>query len=332
LSSYDFGTIFHVDWISAGLIHATFKIDSERGRFILQKLHPVLSSEAITEDFFAVTDFLQTKDFPCPVGVRTKTGALLADENGEKWRLQTLVPGHTHYVMANATFAKESGAIFGRLHADFADFDYQFKSDFSLHDTAYEINRLKRVVDDRRYLDMLRFVRPEIDTILESLPPLLPDKSLPLRAVHGDPKISNIMFFEDGRASAVIDMDTCGRRPLMTELGDAFRSWCGGGEDDPNNRFNMEYFRASWGSYREAAGEFLTDKEVRSVFDGICLISLELATRFLTDYFEDSYFGWDSHRYASRRAHNLARAKGQIALFRDAVKKKGEIEDVIYGS
>jgi hypothetical protein len=111
----------------------------------------------------------------------------------------------------------------------------------------------------------------------------------------------------------------------MTELGDAFRSWCGRAEDDPHNGIDLEFFAAAWKSYLGAAGDFITEKEVHSVYEGICLISLELAARFLTDYFEDTYFGWDANRYPNRQAHNLARCRGQIALYRDVVKKRGEL-------
>jgi DNA polymerase elongation subunit (family B) len=30
--------------------------------------------------------------------------------------------------------------------------------------------------------------------------------------------------------------------------------------------------------------------------------------------FRDEYFGWDAARFPSRRAHNLVRARGQLAL------------------
>jgi hypothetical protein len=56
---------------------------------------------------------------------------------------------------------------------------------------------------------------------------------------------------------------------------------------------------------------------------------LGLAARFLNDYHEDFYFGWDKERYPNRRAHNLARTKGQIALYKDFKERKGELEAVV---
>ena len=47
---------------------------------------------------------------------------------------------------------------------------------------------------------------------------------------------------------------------------------------------------------------------------GLETVCIELAARFAVDVFDDSYFGWDATRFPSRRAHNLIRARGQLAL------------------
>ena len=43
-------------------------------------------------------------------------------------------------------------------------------------------------------------------------------------------------------------------------------------------------------------------------------ISLELAARFAADALDESYFGWNAHRFLSRGEHNLTRARGQWSL------------------
>jgi hypothetical protein len=47
---------------------------------------------------------------------------------------------------------------------------------------------------------------------------------------------------------------------------------------------------------------------------GLETVCIELAARFAVDVFRDEYFGWDPARFPSRRAHNLVRARGQLAL------------------
>jgi len=45
--------------------------------------------------------------------------------------------------------------------------------------------------------------------------------------------------------------------------------------------------------------------------------------------FEDSYFGWDSDRYESRRDHNLARARSQLALAHLVRGLQSELESAL---
>jgi len=112
-------------------------------------------------------------------------------------------------------------------------------------------------------------------------------------------------------------------------MGDAFRSWCGQEEDRADNTFNMEWFQAGWEGYISAARKFIQPAEREHIVQGVLLITLELAARFLKDYFDDSYFGWDEKRYATRREQNLARAKGQFALYKDLESKREAAEAVV---
>ena len=51
--------------------------------------------------------------------------------------------------------------------------------------------------------------------------------------MHGDPKISNLMFARDSdRGLCLIDLDTLGPMPIALELGDALRSWCNPAAED----------------------------------------------------------------------------------------------------
>src|SRR5436309_1579366 len=90
LGAFPMGPIRAISTIDHGLIHATYKIEAERGTFVLQRLHPVLASVEVAEDFRHVTDFLRQRAFPAPLCVPTSAGPVLAhDESGRPWRLQT---------------------------------------------------------------------------------------------------------------------------------------------------------------------------------------------------------------------------------------------------
>jgi thiamine kinase-like enzyme len=142
---------------------------------------------------------------------------------------------------------------------------------------------------------------------------------LPRRHCHGDLKISNVMFAPDDpmRALCLVDLDTLGLQTIAFELGDAMRSWCNrSGEDVTAARVDLDILEAAMQGYAAGAAGLLAPTEIDSIVVGLETVCIELAARFCVDAFEDSYFGWDADRYPSRRAHNLVRARGQLALGR----------------
>lgn len=314
LHAYDLGRVRRLTKIASGVIHQTYKIEASKGTFILQRLHPVLATAAIAKDFSAVTSHLKSREFPAPTCILTKRGKTLASDGRHRWRLQTFLPGKTSHTITSTAMAREAGAIYARLHRALSDITHTFGSTTVLHDTHNIHKIFLGTINRHRSSPLLQDVKHEVALINRELPKFFLPPSLPRRVIHGDPKISNILF-SGTRATAIVDLDTCNRHTILVDLGDAFRSWCGKAEDDPHNRFRRSIFRAAWRGYEKEAGEFLTNAEKRLVPKAIGTITLELAARFLTDYFNDTYFGWDKKRYPSRRAHNLARAKGQIALF-----------------
>jgi Ser/Thr protein kinase RdoA (MazF antagonist) len=160
------------------------------------------------------------------------------------------------------------------------------------------------------------------------LPPM---PALPRRHTHGDLKISNLLFAPlagaaatasatataavPTRGLALLDLDTLGRQPLAFELGDALRSWCNPrGEDAGTIAFDLAIFAAAIDGWADVAGALFSPAERRSIVAGLETVCVELAARFCVDVFDDRYFGWDPVRFPSRRAHNLVRARGQLAL------------------
>ena len=152
----------------------------------------------------------------------------------------------------------------------------------------------------------------------------------PIQLVHGDPKISNLLFENVGdEAVCFVDLDTLAFMPVSLELGDAMRSWCNPRlEDDPRAHFNLDFFKNALQSYVSHRGRGCTQKVVRLVVGSTIRIYLDLVARFLIDAMEESYFGWDSIKYASRGEHNLARARGQMSAMVSLCKKREEAEQI----
>ena len=317
LEQYQIGEIKDVSVISAGLVHQTFAVESDTGKYIIQRLHEVLAAPEIGEDFLAITKFLNEQGFKSAECVRTKEGKVLASDSEHVWRMQTFIEGETHEKISDPEMLREAGRIFGDFHRVISRLETPLKTSFVLPQKlsiVYEKFLAALPKDFSEVSDEVEFIKSELPKYQ------LPD-DLPQHIVHGDVKTSNILF-QGKEAVTIIDLDTCNMQSVLPDLGDAFRSWCGNEEDDPNNAFSLEKFQAGWEGYKQGAGDLLAQREIELVPQAIGAITISLACRFLTDYFNDSYFGWDESRYESRKAHNLARCRGQLAEFRGLVEHK----------
>ena len=126
---------------------------------------------------------------------------------------------------------------------------------------------------------------------------------------------SPISFDDLGHAVGIIDFDTILRHARAIDLGDAFRSWCNRTvEDDPDARFDVAFFEAAASGYAQGFGMPSGPEERAGHLRATKQLTLELAARFLIDVVHDAYFGFDAARYPHRRAHNVARARGQYHL------------------
>lgn len=328
LRQYSIGTIRLIRPIAIGLIHQTFEIESSTGDYIMQKLHPKLSSEKIAKDFVAVTEHLHAQHVVTPHCLLTRSGHALARNGQYVWRAQTKLEGRTFQHIQNAWVARQAGEMLGRFHKAMQYCPHIFKSPLQLHQTEKIFAKFLSVTKKFQQDPLMKSVETDVDFIKASFPRFFLPADLPQHVIHGDPKISNFLF-QGKKAHALIDLDTCHRNSLLVELGDAFRSWCGKEEDDHQNTFSLPIFRAAWKGYVCEAKHLLSQREISLIPKAISTITLELASRFLTDYFEDQYFGWNPDLYLSRRTHNLARARGQLALFGSVQKRQEKLCEMI---
>ncbi|MEM1008959.1 MAG: phosphotransferase, partial [Myxococcota bacterium] len=197
------------------------------------------------------------------------------------------------------------------------------------HHTQQHLDNLENTIAQASSQHPLhQTLQQEIQTVFEQLPPLLLPRNLPQHVVHGDPKFSNLLFNTQQQAVALIDLDTCNRHSLLVDLGDAIRSWCreSGGEDEIKT-FSIERYQALLQGYLSAAPQ-LTTEERAQLHQAGPLITLELTARFITDAFQDQYFGWDDSRYPSRPAHNTARAQAMSHLAKQMLQQQEAMADV----
>ena len=317
--------------ISVGLINRTIVASRGDDRLVLQRLHPVFAA-TVNLDIDAVTTHLAGKGLLTPRLVPTRTGALWVDAPDGIWRAQTFIPGRVVATPTGLPMVRSAAALVARFHAAVADLRHVFAfTRPGAHDTLRHLQHLEQVLETHPDHDLAPAVRPVAERILEhgrALPPLGP---LPTRIVHGDLKLTNVVF-DDAleQAQALVDLDTLAHGTIATELGDALRSWCNpAGESDPVARLDVAIFGAAVHGYAAAAPGLLAVDEIAAIAPGTETLALELSARFAADALEESYFGWDAGRFARRGEHDLVRARSQLALAGDLRSRRPALARIV---
>jgi hypothetical protein len=113
-------------------------------------------------------------------------------------------------------------------------------------------------------------------------------------------------------------------------MGDALRSWTNPrGEDVDNAGVDVAIFAAALDGYASEGRALVSDGEKTALVDGVHTICAELSARFLADALNESYFGFDEKRFATRGDHNLLRARGQWALAQDVARRRTDLNAIV---
>jgi len=302
---------------TSGLINPTWFASSLRGAaLVLQRLNPIFPA-TVNLDIAAVTEHLARKGLLTPRLVPSRFGALWFEHDGAVWRVLTRIDGVCRDALESPEQAREAGRVLAEFHRAVSDLNHTFShARLGVHDTPRHLRGLREALEEHRTHRDRATIEPLAERVL-TLAAALP--SLPQsgdRIVHGDPKISNLMFAHGGdRGLCLIDLDTLTHMPVALELGDALRSWCNPAtEDAANARFVPPLFAAAVSGYATAAEGFLVPAEWQAIPLGTLTITIELAARFCADALRERYFGWDARRYPSASAHNQARTRGQLQV------------------
>jgi Ser/Thr protein kinase RdoA (MazF antagonist) len=258
-------------------------------------------------------------------------------ETGGFWRSLSFIDRATTVdVIESAAQARELGSGLGLFHTLISDLPVQALEDplEGFHVTPLYLQAYRRALataaapgDDASRFCMA-FIRER-----EGLASLLEDAKqrgeLPLRPIHGDPKINNVMLDgSTGRAVALIDLDTVKPGLVHTDIGDCLRSCCNRlGEETTDLeavRFDLNLAEAILEGYLAEAGSLLTAAELRLLPDAAQLIAFELGLRFFTDHLNGNVYFKAQHP-----EHNLQRALVQFRLTASIEAQMGDLRQLV---
>ncbi|MBP0973726.1 MAG: aminoglycoside phosphotransferase family protein [Oscillospiraceae bacterium] len=280
--------------LTEGHLHATYRVETADGCFILQKLRHE-DPAALMENIALVT--AHVREHPgvnIPQYFRTAEGWL----HDGCYRLMDCLPGNP--LTADSPPAQTEAASFavGRFDA-------------ALHGLKGLREVWPAFHDTRAYLETLRHLRlPEGHTALQrkavtigeaacGLYDRMQDGLLPVRIVHGDTRAANILV--SGKKAAVIDLDTVGSGLAAYDYGDGIRSAA-----QHDGRLDRERFRAFTRGFLRGM-TLLTEDEIRSLVPGIYSVTAELAMRYLNDLAGGcTYFRRTPEQTAARAEELLA--------------------------
>jgi len=252
------------------------------------------------------------------------------------WRMTNFIPSVTYDVVPNLQVIRSTGRAFGEFQLQLADFptDELFETIPNFHNTRMRFQALKasaetnaagRLAEVREELNWLLSVEDQACTLTD----MLERGELPLRVTHNDTKINNVLFSrETGEPLVVIDLDTVMPGLVGHDFGDAVRFAANFVQEDSREYekagVDLEIFRAFAEGFLEMTAETLTENEIRTLALSCFVLTVELSTRFLADYLDgDLYFKTLSPD------HNLVRARCQIALAKDMLRKLPQMEQIV---
>ncbi|MBQ2854106.1 MAG: aminoglycoside phosphotransferase family protein [Oscillospiraceae bacterium] len=331
--------------IQMGNVNRTYKVnfrlaDGSPKSFLVQNVNTYAFRNpiALMDNIDQVTEHIRSKK-PGQVALHfhhTADRKTYVIDGDNFWRMTNYVRSITYNTVKDPDILRNAGKAFGEFQMQLADFDIAqlYETIPNFHNTRKRYETFLTSVRENK-AGRAEEVREEIEYLLSvqdlacKLTDLNAEGKLPLRVTHNDTKINNVLFHpEDNSAMVVIDLDTVMPGLIGHDFGDAIRFAANFVEEDcPDTEkagVDLEVFRVFAEGFLSQTASTLTETEVETLALSCFVLTAELATRFLADYLDgDLYF---NTKYPG---HNLVRARCQIALAKDMLRKMPEMEKIV---
>ncbi|HVW97222.1 MAG TPA: aminoglycoside phosphotransferase family protein [Mucilaginibacter sp.] len=324
----------------SGLINHTWKVTGGDQQFILQRINKKVfkSPLDIAENLHTISVYLSENSpayvFAAPLPA--VDGRLLIESEGEYFRLSPFISNsHTVDFLTQSSQAYEAARQFGkftfllrgmdtaRLKYPLADFH-----NLTLRISQFE-NALVKADKEKIRQGATEIKMAEYDSAIGNVyDDLVNGKRIPLRVIHHDTKINNVLFDEEGKGLAVIDLDTVMPGYFISDVGDMMRTYLSEANEEETDlnkiKVRENFFAAIYAGYMEQMGSVLTNDEKNLfIYAGKFMIYMQ-AIRFLTDFLNG-----DVYYPVKYPLHNLERAKNQFRLLESYVAAEPKFANII---
>ena len=327
----------------SGNINDTYLIVTKSGLFTLQGVNTTVFKDPyrLMDNITKVTSHIlraleaegKTDQYTLEF-LPANDGSYLVECGDRAYRICKFIEAHSIDCPEKLEHLYEAGKAFGAFGRMLSDFDASalFEVIPRFHDTANRYRVFeesvkngdpRRVEETAKEIEFVRSKKHLTSVVVDGIAA----GEIPLRVTHNDTKINNILFDNDDRCVAVIDLDTVMPGSVLYDFGDAMRAGgCSVSENEPDLdkvRFLPENFEAYVRGYLSEFPD-LTPRERELLPFSAFLLTYECGVRFLTDYLDgDVYFK------TAYRQHNLVRARNQFALARDIERQMDLLSEIV---
>ncbi|MBS1523896.1 MAG: aminoglycoside phosphotransferase family protein [Bacteroidetes bacterium] len=327
---------YQIEEYGSGLINSTWKISGEKD-YILQRINTDVfkQPEAIAENLSKLQSYLKAKypDYLFVAPLLALNGSSLADNEDGIFRLFPFV-GNSVSIDSVTIYkqAYEAARQFAKFTFLLKDFDaFKLRDTIpSFHDLTLRYKEFEKAClnTTTARLDQAKWAISEINRhkgILSTYEKLKNIGNLPVRVIHHDAKINNVLFNNDWNGICLIDLDTVMPGYFISDVGDMLRTYLSPANEDETDLSKIvvdeQCFDAIYNGYLSEMGtELTTFEKDHFIYAGKFMIYMQ-ALRFLSDYLNG-----DVYYHTTYAGQNLNRTNNQLTLLDQLIKLEEKIQ------
>src|ERR1700744_4499218 len=197
----------------------------------------------------------------------------MIQDNADYYRLFPFIEGtQTVNSLTSTGQAYEAAKQFGKFtrllnNYGLSNLGYPLKDFHNLELRLQQFNKALYHADKERKANAMgEIIRVlELADISSDYEKIIHDNAIPLRVIHHDTKINNVLFDKENTGLCVIDLDTVMPGYFISDVGDMMRTYLAEANEEETDldkmRIRVSFFEAIYKGYMEQMGSVLTENE-----------------------------------------------------------------------